>query len=145
MAPLPSSLPWTELYTAVQTGVVNGFESTISGYRGSRLYEVGPYHAKTQHQVMTTHISMSTATYNRLPENLRKVIEEVAVEAAELCTDKGEEFDAKFLDDLASKRGVKVNEVDKAAFIARVLPLQDEFADENKMKDLLGMIRAGQK
>ena len=142
---LPTSLPWTELYTAAQTGVVEGFESSISGYRGSKLYEVGPYHAKTQHQVMTSHISISTATYNRLPEKFRKVIETVAVEAADLCTKKGEEFDARFLDELQAKHGVKVNEVDKAAFMARVLPLQDEFAESNKMTDLLEMIRTGQK
>ena len=142
---LPTVLPWTELYTAAQTGVIEGFESTISGYRGSKLYEVGPYHAETQHQVMTSHISISSATYNRLSKEFRKVIEDVAVEAADLCTTKGEEFDARFLDELQEKHGVKVNSVDKAAFMARVVPLQDEFAEANKMTEILQLIRVGQK
>jgi len=142
---LPTTLPWSEIYTAVQTGVVQGFESTISGYKGSKLYEVGPYHAKTEHQVMVSHISMSTATYNRLPKEFQKIVEDVAVEAAALCTKNGDKYDAAFLDELQAKYGVKVSEVDKRAFMALVVPLQDEFASQKKMKEVLELIRVGQK
>ncbi len=43
---LPVSLPWTELYTALQTGVVDACESTVPGYLSSKLYEVAKHHAK---------------------------------------------------------------------------------------------------
>ena len=62
---IPSPLPWKEIYSAMQTGVVNCFESSISGYFGSRYYEVAPYHSKTQHQFMTTHVSMSKTSFKK--------------------------------------------------------------------------------
>lgn len=37
---LPTSLSWNKVYSGIQRGVVEGFESTISGYTGSKLYEV---------------------------------------------------------------------------------------------------------
>ena len=46
---VPSPLPWKEIYSAVQTGVVNCFDSSVSGYYGSRYYEVAPYMSLTGH------------------------------------------------------------------------------------------------
>lgn len=138
---IPTSLPWTEIYSAVQTGVVNGFESTISGYMSSKLYEVAPYHAKTEHQIMVSHLSMSSASLDKLPEAYRKAMIEVGAAAGKMITNKGEEFDAKFIKDLEAK-GAKVNEVDKQAFIDKVLPLHDEFAKDVGATELLKMIRA---
>ncbi|MCG8509699.1 MAG: TRAP transporter substrate-binding protein, partial [Rhodospirillales bacterium] len=142
---LPTSLPWTELYTAVQTGVVNAFESSISGYRSSKLYEVAQYHAKTEHQVMTSHISMSTATYNRLPENYRKIVVDVAAKAGRMITDTGDQYDKTFIKELQEKNGVKVNDVDKAAFMEKLLPLHDEFAEAAGAGEILAAIRKMQK
>ena len=138
---IPTSLPWTEIYSATQTGVVNAFESTISGYMGSKLYEVAPYHSKTEHQVMVSHISVSSATLKKLPDAYRKALIEVGEMAGKMITDKGEEFDARFIKELESK-GAKVTEVNKQAFINILRPLHDEFAKEAGATELLQMIRA---
>ncbi len=137
---LPTSLPWTEVYSALQTGVVQAFDSTISSYLSSKLYEVGPYHAKTEHQIMASYIAMSTMSFDRLPEELQAAMLEVAAEAGVIITDKGEEFDAAFMDDLA-ERGAKINEVDKAAFKAIADPLHEKLAEEAGVADMLVMIR----
>src|SRR5690625_242392 len=55
---VPTSLPWNEIYSALQTGVVNSFESTLSGYEGSRLFEVAPHIAEPNHLYMVTHFTM---------------------------------------------------------------------------------------
>ena len=138
---LPSPLPWKEIYSAMQTGVVNCFESSISGYFGSRYYEVAPYHSKTQHQFMVSHISMSMVSYKRLPKDLQKLVEEVAAEAGKMITAGGRKADTDKLKILVEKHGVKVNDVDKAAFIKLFAPLQDELAKEAKQTALLQKVR----
>ncbi len=40
---MPVTVAWSELYAGVQTGMVDALESSIPGYRGSKLYEVAPY------------------------------------------------------------------------------------------------------
>ena len=133
---LTTSLPWTEIYTGLQTGVVGAFESTISGYYSSRLYEVAPYHAKTEHQVMMSHISISENRFNRFSEEDQAIILNAAQNAGEFGTEKGVEYDAEFIQEF-EELGVTVTEVDKQAFIDAVVPLHDEFAEERGLTELL--------
>ncbi|PRY65751.1 tripartite ATP-independent transporter DctP family solute receptor [Vreelandella songnenensis] len=137
---LTTSLPWTEIYTGLQTGVVGAFESTISGYFSSRLYEVAPYHAKTEHQIMMSHISISENRFNRFSEDDQAIILEAARHAGEYGTEKGVEYDAEFIQQFEDL-GVTVTEVDKQAFIDQMVPLHDEFAEERGLTDLLDTIR----
>lgn len=137
---LTTSLPWTEIYTGLQTGVVGAFESTISGYYSSRLYEVAPYHAKTEHQVMMSHISISENRFNRFSEEDQAIILKAAQNAGEFGTEKGVEYDAEFIQEF-EELGVTVTEVDKQAFIDAVVPLHDEFAEERGLTELLETIR----
>lgn len=137
---LTTSLPWTEIYTGMQTGVVGAFESTISGYFSSRLYEVAPYHAKTEHQVMMSHISISENRFSRFSDEDQAIILEAAQHAGEYGTEKGIEYDAEFINQFEDL-GVTVTEVDKQAFIDQVLPLHDEFAADRDLTELLNTIR----
>ena len=138
---LPTSLPWGEIYTAVQTGVVNAFESTISGYYGSRLFEVAPYQSLTNHQVMISHFTASERTLDRLPAAYREVIEEVAIEAGRIGTDRGAEYDQTLLAEMEAEHGVQVQRVDIEPFVRRVQPLHDELARQAGVTELLQMVR----
>jgi len=139
---IPTPLPWKEIYSAIQTGVVNCFESSISGYFGSKYYEVAPFHSKTQHQFMVTHISMSTITYNKLPAEYQKIIENVSAKAGEIITDEGKKADETKLQILVEKYGVKVNKVDKKAFMKLFVPLQTKLATGIHQTELLSLIKS---
>lgn len=137
---LTTSLPWTEIYTGMQTGVIGAFESTISGFYSSRLYEVAPYHAKTEHQVMMSHFSIGERSFSRLSEEDQAIVLAAAQRAGELGTEKGVEYDAALIDTL-KEQDVTVTEVDKQAFIDAIVPLHDEYAAERGVSDLLTLIR----
>ncbi|MCF3936251.1 TRAP transporter substrate-binding protein [Acuticoccus sp. M5D2P5] len=139
---LTTSLPWTELYTGVQTGVVDAFESSIAAYYGSKLYEVAPYHAQTQHQFMMSHITMAEPSFNRLSEEDQAIFLEAVANAAALGTAKGEEYDATLLDTLQKEHGVTVTDVDKTAFMEMVVPLHEEIASELDALDLLKILQS---
>lgn len=138
---IPTSLPWSEIYTAIQTGVVTTFESTISGYNGSNLYEVAPYHSETQHLFMLTHFSMGDMTAEKLPAEYLDIVREVAIEASLFGTEMGKQFDEELLVELVEEKGVQLNEVDVDAFIEIAQPLHDELAADINASDLLEMIR----
>lgn len=140
MGAVTSSLPWTELYTGVQTGVVQAFESTISGYYGSRLYEVAPYHARTEHQIMMSHISVSTLTWGRLSEDERAAVTDAARLAGLHGTEMGVKYDKELLEGFA-EQGITVTEVDTSAFAARVADLHDQIAEDLGVSHLLQIVR----
>ncbi len=139
---LTTSLPWTELYTGVQTGVVDAFESSIAAYYGSKLYEVAPYHAQTQHQIMMSHITMAQPSFDRLSPEDQEALQTAIDNAAALGTTKGEEYDSTLLETLTTEHGVTVTDVDRNAFMEIVKPLHDDIAAELDATDLLEILRS---
>ena len=67
----PVPLAWDELYTGLQSGVVDGAEASTSAYDTNKFYEVASYHNLTDHQFMFLPVLMSEKTYDKLPEDLR--------------------------------------------------------------------------
>lgn len=137
----PISLPFTELYTALQTGVANAFESSISAYVGNKLYEVAPYHSTTQHQFMVSHITISQIAWDRLSDEDKTIFREAAAKAAVVGIDKGIEYDSSLLQPLVDSGQVILSEVDKAPFIEVVRPLHDEVAEQIGASEVLDAIR----
>lgn len=137
----PISLPFTELYTALQTGVANAFESSISAYVGAKLFEVAPYLSKTQHQFMVSHITMSRFAFDRLSAEDQEIFLKAAAKASVTGIDRGVEYDASLLQPLVASGKVTVTEVDKTPFIEIIRPLHDEVAAEIGASDVLQMIR----
>jgi len=135
------AMPWGEIYSALQTGVVSAFESTLSGYYGSKFYEVAKYMSNTQHIIMVSHFLMSEAAVKKLPAEYMKIVEEISDEIATIFTEKGDEFDKQIMKELQEKYGVTVSEVNKEAFMAVFQPLHEELAAAGKNEELLKLLR----
>lgn len=127
---LPVTVDWGELYAAMQTGVAEALESSLPGYEGSKLYEVAPNLALTEHTLQVNHTSVSEVTWNKLPEDLQELLQEVALEANEHGIDMAIKYDAELVDTLVADHGVKVTHPDKQKFIDILRPVQEELAAE---------------
>lgn len=138
---LPVSVAWGELYAAMQTGVAEGLESSLPGYRGSKLYEVAPYLALTAHTIQATHVSMAQRSWDKLPEDLQILVQEAANEAAALGIEKAKDYDAALVEELETDFGVTVTRPDVAAFQEVLAPKQAELAAELGLEEELALIR----
>lgn len=136
-----TAMPWNEIYSALQTGVVNAFESTLSAYYGSKFFEVAKHMSNTRHIIMVSDVLISEITWNKLPEEYRAIMLEVADEMAHICTDKGEEYDKEIIQELQEKHGVTVSEVNTKIFMEAFQPLHDKLAARNDNQDLLELLR----
>lgn len=139
---LPVTVAWAELYAAVQTGVAEGLESSIPGYMGSKLYEVAPHLALTEHTIQVNHVSISQRTWNKLPADLRKLMQDSAVSASALGITKAREYEASFVKKLQQDHGVKVTQPDKSQFVDALKPAQVQLAQEMKLTEIVGLIQA---
>lgn len=132
---LPVTVAWGELYAAMQTGVAQAMESSLPGYTGSKLYEVAPNLALTQHTIQVNHTSMSELSWNKLPEDLQAIVLDAAVSANAHGVEKAKEYDSALVDKLVSEQGVKVSYPDKSAFMQVVAPLQEKLAEDLDLVD----------
>ena len=141
---LPVTIAWSELYAGVQTGVAEALESSIPGYKGSKLYEVAPYLALTAHTIQVNHISISERTWKKLPADLQKLMQETAVAAADVGIEKAKEYEAAFVESLQKENGVTVTRPDTAEFIAVLKPVQKKLAKDMDLTEVLDLIQAAQ-
>lgn len=141
---LPVSIAWSELYAGIQTGVAQGLESSIAGYKGSKLYEVAPNLALTAHSIQISHFSMSERSWNKLSPDLQQLVAKTASEAAQIGLDKTKGYEAAFVSSLQKDHNVKVTRPDVSEFIAKLKPVQASFAAKMKVTKALELIQAAQ-
>ena len=132
-------IPSPEVYTSLQTGVVDGYEHPVGAYMGIKAYEVAKLVALTGHAYTPAPILMNLAAFRRLPapeqEALLKAAQEAAVYERAYVAKTLEEFKAK----LSGRDGVQFYAVDKQPFQQRMAPVYREF--EAKVgKDLIEAI-----
>lgn len=119
-------IKFSELYVALQQGVVDGQENPLANIHASKLYEVQKYLALTNHQFQMTPFLMSKRTWDRLSDADRKAVQEAADEATALQRKLSADADEKLLADLKSK-GVQVTTVDKNAFAKATAKVDDKW------------------
>ena len=122
----PQQIKFSELYVALQQGVVDGQENPLVNIQASKLYEVQKHLALTSHMFQMTPFLMSKRTWDKLSDADRKAVQEAAVEATAMQRRLSVEADEKLLAELKSK-GVQVTTVDKNAFAKATAKVDDKW------------------
>jgi tripartite ATP-independent transporter DctP family solute receptor len=141
---LPSSIVSTEIYSALQSGVVDAAESSIPYIVSNKYYEVAPFVSLTNHQIGLQLYFIGDKALAKVPERHRDAVLKTMYEAGLVHIKATARLSEQELEELRSKRNVKVATVDPAPFIALLRPLQDEVAKELGVEDLLKFIRSHQ-
>lgn len=136
-------MPFGEVYTSLQTGVVDAAENGINVYMSNKHYEVAPIMSLTEHEANNCFIWVSDKTWNSLSDEEKKWVQGAADEVGRVQPAKALQLEKDSSVKL-EKLGVKiVRNVDKSGFIAAAKPVQDQLAKElgpHAVK-ILGLIR----
>src|SRR6187402_1695263 len=81
MGASPTPMAFGEVYTSLQTGVIDGFEHDASTTLQQRFYEVAKHMARTSHIAGVLGLFGSSVGLGRLPEGVRSRIEQAAIDA----------------------------------------------------------------
>jgi tripartite ATP-independent transporter DctP family solute receptor len=110
-------MDFTEVYTALQTGVLDGQENPAEIILSNKLYEVQKYLSVTQHLFWAPPPLASKKWWDGLPKDVQSGLEAALLEVAPAQRKFSREHDALYLKELGQK-GMAVNEVDKPSFVA---------------------------
>ncbi len=115
-------VPFTEVYTALQQGVIDAAENNISSLVEMKHMEVAKYYAMDQHMITPDLIMISETTWGKLSPSEQKIVKEAARESMEEEIKIWAEIDNKNM--LKAKQtGVEFIEVDKSKFREKVAPM----------------------
>lgn len=122
----PQQIKFSELYVALQQGVVDGQENPLANIVSAKLYEVQKYISLTGHKYEVTPFLMGKRAWDKLTPADQKAVKEAAAEATALQRRLSKEADEKLLGELKAK-GVQVDTVDRAPFIAATKTVYDKW------------------
>ena len=125
----PSPMKFSELFTALQTGVMDGQENPFTQIYSAKLQEVQKYLSLSGHVYTPAYLTVGARQWASLPADVRKVLEDTAKETQAYVYETAARDDGALLAKL-KQAGMEVNDVDKDAFIAASKPIYEEFGKE---------------
>ena len=134
-------VPFNEVYTALQQGVIDGAENNISSLVEMKHSEVAKFYSMDQHLMTPDVIIISERAWGKLNADEQKILKEAAAESLE---EQIKIWDAT--DNMNKEKGIKSGvtfvEVDKAPFRAAVKPMIDAAKKDSKLAYFINKIEA---
>ena len=125
----PSPMKFSEVFTALQTGVMDGQENPFAQIASAKFYEVQKYLSLTGHVYTPSYVAVGTKKWITLPADARKVFEDAARDTQAWVYEKAARDDDELLAKMKTS-GIQVNNANKDAFIAASKPVYDEYSKE---------------
>lgn len=125
----PTSMSFSEVFTGLQQGVIDGQESPLSTIASSSFNEVQKYLSLTGHFWTNECLLVNEKKFKSLTEDQQKILIEEAKAAEKRIREKNIKADEELVNDL-ERKGMKVNQVDKAAFVKQLQPLYEEWGQK---------------
>jgi TRAP-type C4-dicarboxylate transport system substrate-binding protein len=124
-------MKFSEVFTALQTGVMDGQENPFTQIYSAKFQEVQKFLSLTGHVYTPAYATVGAKKWASLPGDVRSTLEAVAKETQGFVHEKAAKDDEDLLAKLKSG-GMQVNTPNKDAFIAASKPVYEEFAKEVK-------------
>jgi tripartite ATP-independent transporter DctP family solute receptor len=130
-----------EVYSALQTGVIDGAENNWPSFESTRHFEVAKFYSQTEHSLSPEVLVMSKRSWDKLSKEDQALVRAAAKESVakmrELWDAAEKSAEAK-----VKAGGAQVNNVEKQPFIDAMKPVYDRFVTDAKLKDMVSRIQA---
>jgi len=123
----PTPMAFSEVFTALQTNVIDGQENPYAQIWSGKFQEVQKYLSITGHVYTPGYVLVSKKHFADLPGEVQKILLETAQETQAFVYDLAAQLETDLLQKLKDG-GITVNNADKDAFIAASKPIYDEFS-----------------
>jgi tripartite ATP-independent transporter DctP family solute receptor len=123
----PTPMSFSEVFTALQTGVIDGQENPFAQIYSAKFQEVQKYLSLSGHVYTPAYVVVGIDAWEQLPEDVRQILEETAKENQAFVYETAANMEIDLLQKLRDG-GMEVNEPDKDAFVAASAAIYEEFA-----------------
>jgi tripartite ATP-independent transporter DctP family solute receptor len=127
----PTPMSFTEIYTALQTGVVDGADTALLDVETGKFYQVTKYLSMTRHVIQLNLVLVSEGFLAKLSPEDQAVVMEAAGASADIVTSKSKEQNEMAMTSLKEK-GLEIFEIEDAErekFVAQVQSVYSKNAD----------------
>ncbi len=135
-------MPYGEVYSSIQTGVIDGAENNWPSYESSGHFEVAGYYTLDQHLIVPEVLVMSKSSFDKLSAEDQAIVRQAAKDAVPVMRALWDERE-KVSEQKVRDSGVEViTDIDKTPFIEAMKPVYEKHVTSDKLKDLVTRIQA---
>ncbi|MBY8975938.1 TRAP transporter substrate-binding protein [Rhodobacteraceae bacterium NNCM2] len=139
----PSAIAYSEVYNAIQTGVVDGLENESASLLQYKFFEVAPHVTLTQHSITVRPILFSGKSFRKLSPEMQEVVLRAGKEAGDYGRELESREDGEKLQLMVDAGQIEVTPFgEREKLLELVIPVQDDYAAELDATELLEAIRA---
>lgn len=124
----PSPMPFAEVYSALQSGVMDGQENPFPQIASAKFQEVQKYLSLSGHVYTPAYLVVGEEFWAKLPKDIQSTLSKIAWEMGDFARSQGERLDKELMTKLAPP--MAANDVDKDAFIKASAAIYDDFGKE---------------
>ena len=115
-----TTVPFTELYSALQTGVVDAAEQPTANYKSNAFQEVAPYFMMDGHTLGAVQLIITDTAWNKLSAEQQAWVQEAADYASQVCRQVSESKEAETLEALKAEGCTIIEVADKTPWVEAV-------------------------
>ncbi|MEZ5479724.1 MAG: TRAP transporter substrate-binding protein [Thiolinea sp.] len=135
-------IPFGEVYTSIQSGVVDGAENNWPSYESTNHFEVAKNYILDQHTIVPEVFVMAKSSWDKLSDEDKDAVKAAAVESANMQRELWAEREKSSEEKVRAAGATIVELEDKTAFMDAMQPVYEKFVTDDKIKDLLSRIQA---
>jgi TRAP-type transport system periplasmic protein len=124
----PSPMPLAEVYSALQSGVMDGQENPFPQIASAKFHEVQKFLSLSGHVYTPAYLVVGEDSWKKLPSDAQATLAKIAWDMGDFARSEGERLDKELMEKVAPP--MKANEVDKDAFIKASATIYDEFGKQ---------------
>lgn len=134
-------MPYGEVYSGIETGVIDGAENNFPSYESAKHFEVAKYYALDEHTIVPEVFVMSKMAWDRLSDEDKEIFKQAGKESMEK---QWELWDARVAQSrkIVEEAGSQITTPDKQPFIDAMKPVYDKYVNTPELKDLVARIQA---
>tara|TARA_R110002020_G_scaffold19062_2_gene66277 strand:+ start:4085 stop:5071 length:987 start_codon:yes stop_codon:yes gene_type:complete len=135
-------LPYGEVYSSIQTGVIDGAENNWPSYDTSGHFEVAKYYTLDQHLIVPEVLVMSKKSWDKLSAEEQEAVRQAAKDSVPLMRELWVAQEKKSEDKVRAAGVEIVTDIDKTPFIEAMKPVYEKYVKSEKLKDMVSRIQA---
>lgn len=127
----PTAMPLTEVYTSLQTNVIDGVDIDTESLVSENLHEIAPYMTPSKHMYWSAAIMMNKDLWESLSEDDQQLIQEVVAEVTKENAENVSQHEADLLENGEEELGVTIKEFDYSEFDPVSEQVREKWSSEN--------------
>lgn len=134
-------MPYGEVYSSIQTGVIDGAENNFPSYDSAGHFEVAKYFTLDQHLMVPEVVAVSSISWEKLSPEDQEIMREAARNSAVLERKLWAEQEAASEAKVVEAGAEIIKEIDKAPFVEAMTPVYEKYVTTPEAQDLVKRIQ----